>query len=58
MNFNAKRCQKCGDFFQAEWIGSEENGYMQDKLCYSCFEDSLEDYEDNKRERIARENEY
>lgn len=58
MNFNAKRCQKCGDFFQAEWIGSAERGFMQDKLCYECFEESLEEHEDRKRGRIARANEY
>lgn len=58
MSFKAKKCQKCGDFFEPEWIGSEEQGFLQAKLCYDCFEDSLEDFEENKRERIARSNEY
>lgn len=27
-------------------------------LCYECFECALEEHEERKRERIARENEY
>jgi hypothetical protein len=30
----------------------------QDKLCYECFEASLEEYEEKRRERIAISNEY
>lgn len=28
------------------------------KLCYDCFEEGVEEHEEKKRERIARENEY
>jgi len=52
------KCQRCGGAFKAEWIGDDDNGFLQDKLCYDCFEDSLEEYEERKRERIARKNEY
>ena len=27
-------------------------------LCYHCFEEGVEEYEERRRERIARENEY
>lgn len=27
-------------------------------LCYHCFEDAIEEYEEKRRERIALENEY
>lgn len=49
------KCKRCGDEFIAEEI---EPGWFQDRLCYDCFEDALEEHEERKRERIARENEY
>lgn len=45
-------CKKCGVRFEVE--DDEE----QTKLCYHCFEDSVEEFEEKRRERIARENEY
>lgn len=51
-----KRCAKCGDKFEPE--EDDDGEIIQDKLCYHCFEDGVEEHEIRKRERIARENEY
>jgi formylmethanofuran dehydrogenase subunit E len=48
------RCQNCGEYF----LNDEDHPEYGKKLCYYCFEDGLEDHEERKRERIARENEY
>jgi hypothetical protein len=48
------RCRKCGDRFQCD-EGDDEYGTG---LCYHCFEDGLEVYEERRRERIARQNEF
>jgi len=49
------KCMRCGDMFEPEEI---EDGWFQDKLCYHCFEEGVEEHEERRRERIARENEY
>ena len=50
-------CQKCHREFLPEQ-DDDEFEFSQTKLCYECFEASLEDYEERRRERIARQNEY
>lgn len=50
-------CQCCGDPFVPQWDDALAD-YVSLKLCYHCFEDSVEDYEEHHRERIARQNEY
>lgn len=47
-------CQRCGRKF----LFDEDDEEAQRKLCYDCFETSLEEFEEKRRERIARENEY
>lgn len=49
------KCVKCGDKFYLEY---EHGELLSDKLCYYCFEDGVEEFEERKRERIARQNEY
>ena len=49
-----ERCKRCGDSYHDD---EDDDGY-ETGLCYRCFEDSLEEYEEKRRERIARENEY
>jgi hypothetical protein len=49
------RCQKCQRMYEPE---EDEEGFINTKLCYDCFEASVEEHEERKRERIARENEY
>lgn len=55
-------CKDCGRFFKAVFVydddSFESEGYQQNKLCSDCFEGAIEEYEEKKRERIARENEY
>ncbi len=47
-------CKRCRlSYYEDEDYDSFETG-----LCYNCFEDSLEEYEELRRERIARANEY
>lgn len=50
----ARCCKKCLIAYVDE-EGSDEFGTG---LCYECFESSLEEFEERRRERIARENEY
>jgi formylmethanofuran dehydrogenase subunit E len=48
------KCKRCGEsYYEEEDYDSFETG-----LCYYCFEESLEEYEIRKRERIAEQNEY
>ena len=49
-----ERCRKCGIRFEQECNDINYNT----KMCYECFEAGLGEYEEKKRERIARENEY
>lgn len=48
------RCRKC----QHAYREHEDDDGLGTGLCGDCFEASVEDYEERKRERIARENEY
>lgn len=50
------KCLKCGDQFLPD--RDREGELVSDKLCYHCFNDAIEDFEEKKRERIARQNEY
>lgn len=47
-------CKKCGE--QAECDYDDENEGTN--LCYDCFEEALQNYEERRLERIARDNEY
>ena len=47
-------CKKCNRPYQDD---PDDDGHGT-KLCYECFEESLEDFEEKRRERIARSNEY
>lgn len=63
MNFMCSKCVSCGRSFNPYW-DYIDNGEVGDnepykaKQCSDCFENSLEEWEEHKRERIARENEY
>ena len=46
-----KRCDKT-------YIEEPETDNEGSGLCYFCFEVSLEEYEERRRERIAEQNEY
>jgi len=48
------KCKRC----QREYHDDEDDDGFETGLCYQCFEDSLEEYEERRRERIARANEY
>jgi hypothetical protein len=48
-------CKKCRLPYYDD---DEEADEYRTGLCYECFEASIEEYEERKRERIARQNEY
>lgn len=50
------KCKKCGEGFLPDL--DHDGEIVSEKLCYFCFEDALEEFEEKKRERIARENEF
>lgn len=54
------RCVKCGQPFQFEFVcDSEGDEYpLSTNLCSYCFEEAVEEYEEKRRARIARDNEY
>jgi hypothetical protein len=57
MNFeaaNAKVCRSCSRLY----VDDPKTDEFGTGLCSYCFEGGLEEYEDRRRERIARENEY
>lgn len=47
-------CKRCSQKAECD----EDDDCEGTNLCYQCFEDSLEEYEERRRERIARQNEY
>ena len=47
-------CRRCHEEFYSE-EGDDNHGT---KLCYFCFEESLEEFEENRRRKIAERNEY
>lgn len=47
-------CKRC----RLSYREDEDDDGFGTGLCYECFETSLEEYEEQRRERIARENEY
>ena len=49
------KCKVCKQNYIEE---DEDDDHAGTGMCYHCFEDSLEEYEERKRERIARRNEY
>lgn len=51
---NPMPCKKCRHLYTEV----EEDDSFGTGLCYECFEDSVEDAEIRRRERIARANEY
>jgi len=56
--FASKRtfvCRSCGERAEEPEEGDENYGTSQ---CYHCFCKGVEEYEEKRRERIARENEY
>lgn len=48
------KCRKCKLPYREE----PDDDAFETGLCYHCFEDSLEDYEERRRQRIAEQNEY
>lgn len=60
MRTDPKKCLKCGNLFVPEIAdGADGEQYeVNTKLCYTCFEDGVEDFEEKRRERIARESEH
>lgn len=55
------KCLRCDKAFVPEVIegyyGSVSE-FIQDKLCYHCFEEGLEEWEERRRRKIAERNEY
>jgi protein-arginine kinase activator protein McsA len=47
-------CKKCRQPYEDD----EDADEYGTGLCYHCFEESLEELEERRRERIARANEY
>jgi hypothetical protein len=47
-------CKRCQQGYRED----EDDDGFETGLCYQCFEDSLEEYEERRRERIAKANEY
>jgi hypothetical protein len=47
-------CKRC----RRPFVEDEDDDAFETGLCYECFEASIEEHEERKRERIARENEY
>jgi hypothetical protein len=55
MNITAqRRCRKC----ERRYVDDEDDDGFETGLCYECFETGLEDYEENRRRKIAERNEY
>lgn len=55
------KCKECGQLFYPEMVEDEETGdeyFLSETLCSWCFESAIEDFEERKREHIARDNEY
>lgn len=48
------KCRKCQRLYEDD----DRDDNYETGLCYACFEDGVEDYEERRRERIARENEW
>lgn len=51
-----KTCVNCGQVFNPDL--DDEGFVVSEKLCYHCFEDSVDAFEERRRERIAISNEY
>jgi hypothetical protein len=49
-----EKCKRC----RRPYHEDEDDESFETGFCYQCFEDALEEYEEKKRERIARQNEY
>ena len=47
-------CKSC----RRKFVDDEDNDGYGTGLCYECFEDELENYEEKQRRRIAEQNEY
>lgn len=47
-------CKNC----RRPYVDDEDGDEFGTGLCYDCFEDTVEEAEIRRRERIARENEY
>jgi len=54
-NLSEETCKKCFKTFIDDDEDSDNHGT---RLCYYCFEEEMENYEERRRERIALENEY
>lgn len=54
MRTDQPKCKRCQSLY---WDDEDDDGF-ETGLCYHCFEDALEEHEEKKRERIARQNEY
>jgi len=48
------KCKRCGVAYHDD----EDDDGFETGLCYYCFEESLEEYEELRRQKIARANEY
>lgn len=47
-------CKRC----HRKYFDDEDDDGFETMLCYECFEESLEEYEELRRRRIAERNEY
>lgn len=51
------RCKKCQCRYQEEHSDDDDLS-IGTGLCYHCFEEGVEEYEEKRRRRIAEQNEY
>jgi hypothetical protein len=50
-------CKKCHRMFKED--GAEDDDLsVGTGLCYDCFEEGVEEYEERRRRKIAEQNEY
>lgn len=47
-------CKKCNE----QYFDQHEDENYASGLCYNCFCDKVEEYEERRRDKISRDNEY
>ena len=52
--FKMFKCKKCGCNYDPD----EDDDDFDTEMCYICFEESLEEFEEKLRKKIALKNEY
>mgnify|MGYP001614274603 CR=1 FL=1 len=57
MSVDLLRCKKCQCQYREDF-SDDDDPSIGTGLCYYCFEDGVEEYEEKRRRRIAEQNEY